>query len=364
MRRGRIFIYLALILIIGLGAAFLYILQQGGGGLALFQPTPTPAIRYVQVVSAGQNIPIGATITADILSSYEIPEDKLVEVLFTDPTAVIGKLAKYPISQGVPITSDMVVDRPEDLAQTGSETSTIIPPGMTAMSIPITRLSSVAYAIRDGDRINLIASMLFVDVDQNFQSALPNNTAELKPVGLPPDDPRVSTLVSPAGPQGRGEIDPTIERLFYVLPGEPQRPRLVSQMVLQDILVLHVGNFLLPEQEEQQRAAAAVGPTPTPEPGQPATITQITTPDIITLVVTPQDAVTLTYLVYGGARLTLTLRNPTDETRIETEAATLQYLLSQYAIPVPAKLPYALQPRIDVITQPFMPNDVLIVPAQ
>ena len=73
---------------------------------------------------------------------------------------------------------------------------------------------------------------------------------------------------------------------------------------------------------------------------------------MITLIVTPQDAVALTYLLYGGAKFTLALRAPDDSTRIETEAATLQYILSQYAIPVPAKLPYAIEPRVDKLLDP------------
>jgi pilus assembly protein CpaB len=78
------------------------------------------------------------------------------------------------------------------------------------------------------------------------------------------------------------------------------------------------------------------------------------------LVVTPQDAVTLTYLVYGNSKLTLTLRGSEDQSRVETEAATLGFLLSQYGIPVPAKLPYGTNPRIDDLIQPFMPNDIVI----
>ena len=48
----------------------------------------------------------------------------------------------------------------------------------------------------------------------------------------------------------------------------------------------------------------------------------------------------------------MTLRNVLDESRVATEAATLQFLLSQYNIPVPAKLPYAMQPRINNFTYP------------
>ncbi len=80
-------------------------------------------------------------------------------------------------------------------------------------------------------------------------------------------------------------------------------------------------------------------------------------PDVITLIVSPQDAVTLTYMVYTNAQMMMSLRNPSDQSRLATEAATLQFLLSQYNIPVPAKLPYSLQPRIDALTAPVLPNE-------
>jgi pilus assembly protein CpaB len=110
----------------------------------------------------------------------------------------------------------------------------------------------------------------------------------------------------------------------------------VCQAILQNAVVLKLGNFPLPQaaaaaaQQQQQNA-----PPPTP--------------DIVTLIVSPQDAVTLSYMIYTNANR---LRNPGDESRLATEAATLQFLLSQYNIPVPAKLPYALQPRIDALAAP------------
>ena len=48
--------------------------------------------------------------------------------------------------------------------------------------------------------------------------------------------------------------------------------------------------------------------------------------------------------MHTDADLSLTLRNPSDQLRQATEASTLQFLLSQYNIPVPAKLPYSLEP--------------------
>ena len=115
---------------------------------------------------------------------------------------------------------------------------------------------------------------------------------------------------------------------------------------------MKLGNFALtpitPQAAQQQTQQAQ-----TAAPGAP---------DIITLIVSPQDADTLSYMVYTNAQIMMTLRNPSDQSRLATEAATLQFLLSQYNIPVPAKLPYALQPKIDSLAKPTLSNDNL--PAQ
>ena len=117
---------------------------------------------------------------------------------------------------------------------------------------------------------------------------------------------------------------------------------------------MKLGNFTLP-----QATGQAVDTTT-----QPTTTEPQKAPDIVTLIVSPQDSITLTYLVYTNTQIMLALRNSSDKTRQATEAATLQFLLSQYNIPIPAKLPYAMQPRIDSLASPSLPNDVVTVPPQ
>jgi Flp pilus assembly protein CpaB len=354
MKRGRTILLLLLVLVIAAAAVLLFLNRRGGGSSA--QATPTPLVRYLDVIVAGQAIPRASIIKEDVLGTIQIPEDKIVEGMITDPNEVIGKLAKYPLEQGVPITKNMLADSVLQIAQGGSEAARLVPPGMTAISIPITRLSSAAYAIRDGDHVNVIATMLFVDLDQLSQAS----ELQLGSLTKNVQSGDISPKAEDGGRYGRVELDTTLNEPLYVIPSENQRPRLMSQMVLQDIRVLHMGNFKLPEQESVD-AQLALQPTPTPQPGgQPVNQTVGAQPDIITLVVTPQDAVTLTYLIYGNSELTLTLRGADDQSRVETEAATLGFLLSQYGIPVPAKLPYGITPRIDELVQPFMPNDIII----
>jgi pilus assembly protein CpaB len=83
---------------------------------------------------------------------------------------------------------------------------------------------------------------------------------------------------------------------------------------------------------------------------------------VITLIVSPQDAVTLNYLIYSGAQLTLALRNPNDAQADGTEAVTLSYLLDQYNIPIPVKLPYGSQPAVTALVPPVLSNDSTATP--
>lgn len=383
MRRGRIFIYLALILIAVLVAAYFFL--NKGGIFGNKGTTPTPSYSTVGIVIAGQNIPRGKLIASSDLSTINIPQTGFLPGEFNDVNLVVNQYAKFSIPQGRPIFETDVTKTAGGFSDTGSPWSALISPGMTAITIPISRLSSVGFGIRDGDHVNLIASMLLVDVDANYQSITPNLQAAL----LAPNSPAfwigsgtkdapggALTLVAGAqnvtaqsisglylSQQGRVELDPNFQYPFYIVPAEAQRPRLVTQMVLQNVLVLHVGTFPLASGTESQTTTSAV-PTATPVPGgTAAAATTVEKPDIITLVVTPQEAVTLTYLLNSGTQLTLTLRGPSDDiSRVDTEAATLQYLLSQYRIPVPAKLPYAMQPRVDQIVSPTLPNDIVPTP--
>ena len=370
MRRGRIFIYLALIIVVAVAGAALYYFKFRPVAPQALVGTQTPQIRYVEIITAGQNLLPGTIITEGMLSSIQIPEDKLVQGLFTKKADLVNKYAKYAVTQGVPITDSMVSTSPGNVNLPGSSWAPLIPQGLTAISIPITRLSSTAFAIRDGDYVNVIVTMLLVDVDPALQTVLPNKIAQLEEsttaTGEPSTIAGLLKITNGDVVQGHFEVDqvptdPVSNMLLYVQPFELQRGRLVTQMIMQNIQVLHTGTFALPGEPvtDQLAVGGAGAPTPTPAPSdQPQAAPVIVRPDIITLMVSPQDAVTLTYLIFSKAQITLSLRNPNDQTPIsQPDAASLEYLLTQYNIPVPAKLPYSLQPRLDDIQQPALPNN-------
>jgi pilus assembly protein CpaB len=272
-----------------------------------------------------------------------------------EENALVGQAARFSLEQGVIITSSMVGEAPADIA--GPPWAVNIPPGMVAVAVPANRLALLGYGVDDGAHVNVNACMLFVDVDPAWQTVLPNFTSAMRDVFAPPDDrpyisiePITTELTSR---QGRTEIDPTFQRPLYTIPSEPQRPRLVCQTILQNVVVLKLGNFVLEE--------PPTDPNATPSPAQAQ---QQAAPDIITLMVSPQDSISLNYFVYSGATLSMSLRNPNDTSRIAAESATLSSLLTQYNISLPAKLPYAAQPRVDFLTPPELPNDAVTVQPQ
>lgn len=382
MRRGRVFFILAFVLILGLVAVavvwYLFLrAPQGPTG----QATPTP--KPVMVVYITQNLTRGTELKQEMLAQIpwqqgQIPQGMVMGDRLMD---MVGEVVKYDLPSGIPLLESMLLKEGEIIPTSGSPWALNIPPGMVAVSIPASRIANVSYALRPGDHVNVIVTMMFVDVDTDFQTILPNFTGIAISSG-PPDpetneqppltvgvtslsqggviDPDTGRPAPPSplspGIYGKVIIDPVLGQAVYVVPSEAQRPRIVSHMLLQDVVVLQVGNFPLPGQEAQPQGTV----TPTPQ-GQQQGEEQVApaAPDVVTLIVRPQDAVTLNYVMAVqtklAASLNLVLRAANDNSRENVLPVTLQFLLEQYQIPVPARLPYSLNPRIDDVRMPYTP---------
>ncbi|MDZ4158629.1 MAG: RcpC/CpaB family pilus assembly protein, partial [Anaerolineaceae bacterium] len=313
----------------------------------------------VDILVLAQPVGRGGVITENVLVLVPYPKKEMVEGLFfTEKLAAIGKRARHDLQQGIPLTPNMLTDAP-----TGSYAAFSVPRGMVAISIPISPLTSVSNAIQPGDHVSIIASILLVDLDPQYQSETPNMMGTVVLPGPVPEalgGGNAATLThrlrgpTLGGYVGRTEFDQTMNQAFYSIPSEPQRPRLVSQMLVQDAIVLWVGEFPVGEQVTEQ-------PTPTPVPegevGAPPPVLPKITPSLISLIVTPQDAVTLNYLMLSRARLSLVLRSTGDDQPIPTDGVTLKYILDRYNIPNPEKLPFGIEPRLDIVNYPVFPNE-------
>ncbi|MEJ2012854.1 MAG: SAF domain-containing protein [Anaerolineales bacterium] len=376
MRRPRILILFAIILLLGVAAIYLLTRGGGGGQPAQGEQTPVVAPDVVFVAIAAQDIARGARIPDDGVVMSRMPANMVVETMISGNdeeairSAVVGRIARQDIGRGVPITEAMISEGTGDLLAGGSDASLAIPAGYTAIAIPMDRLSGVAYALKDGDVVDVLVSMLVVDVDPDFQTILPNfSTPLIAPGGTTEfPSPSITGNVGEYEDKDRGNqviLGKVVEEeetgaLFHVVPNEVQRPRAVTQRLVDSAQVLHVGTFALEgeattqvvSQQQPQGAGAPAG-----QEGQQVVATQVQPPDIITLIVTPQDALALNWAMKVGADLTLTLRAPNDSEPTETISVTLQYLIESYNITVPSRLSFSLQPRVDQLVEPKLPND-------
>src|SRR5258708_5362926 len=143
MRRGRVLIFLLLIVVIGLVVAFVAL-------RALLTPSTPAAPTTVSIIIAKQNIAQGQKITDDVLGTITIPQGDQNASEFSDDqkgALLNNKIAAIPLDQGTIITKGAITDASQVGAIAGPSWAANIPPAMVAKSIPTTRFSLDAYAI-------------------------------------------------------------------------------------------------------------------------------------------------------------------------------------------------------------------------
>jgi Flp pilus assembly protein CpaB len=360
--QGRVLIILALIIILAAIVVIVVLptLQGTPGpaisttpGTTVFQqpslPTPTP-LSFVNVVIAVQELPRGFRIPANAVDLRPWPEESAPFNGITNLEDVIGKIARTRIFREQPILTSMITDDFTSLAEVGSDAAAILPSGLIAVSVPINRLTSVSYAIQDGDRVDVILSMLFVDVDDVFQTISPNLITLFQI-----NEEGISTSQTLEGRPDSTSLGPAI-----ISPSERQRPRLLTQRTVQDALVLHVGDFPL------DGRLLGVPPTPTPVPdadaendqGTPVPSPTPALPTVVTLGVTPQDAVVLVWAIEARLPITMALRSASDTSRTSTQAVTLDYIMATFNINPPGKRQYTIEPAIRSVRQLLQEEEV------
>jgi len=163
MRRSRIFILLAIILLLGAAAAYLF-LGRGGDTGSEGEATPPP-VDVVFVAIAAQDISRGAKIPEDGVIMSRMNANLVVETMISGQdedeirSRIVDRIARQDIARGVPLTEAMLTDTSGDLLAGGSNAALAIPAGYTAIAIPMTRLSGIAFAMQDGDVVDVLITV-------------------------------------------------------------------------------------------------------------------------------------------------------------------------------------------------------------
>lgn len=303
----------------------------------------------VPILVALQDMPRGFVIPSDAYNNAvgvrewpraAVPVSAIVIEQGQDPAAIIreqvvGRILFTDVKREQPLLQTILVSDFSQLAQTGSDTAVLLPSGKVAISVPINEVTGTAFGLQPGDHISLIFSFVVVDVDQDFQTALPNWVFEVE-YGSIEDGARTTAAVNPLDGAIFGRID-TIPpgELANIVPSELQRPRLVSQLTVGDALVLHVGEY--PPGGE----ILGVDPAARADSGLP-----YEQPTVVTLGVSPQEAVVITWAINARVNINLVIRSVAGVSNAQTSSVTLQYIFETYNVTVPPRLTYSLEPSL------------------
>ena len=118
-----------------------------------------------------------------------------------------------------------------------------------------------------------------------------------------------------------------------------QKPRLASQLTLQDVRVLGVGRW---EHEEDQPTEEQQAQQPLPS----------VLPQYITVMVTPQDALVLKLAREHGVSIDLAVRAQDDAQQFTTQQVTLDYVMARFGVSLPGRQPYTIRDVEEVQPRP------------
>lgn len=120
--------------------------DDGGGGSA-------GAGALSPVVVAAEDISVGATITADMVTVRELPEDLTIAGAFEATEPVVGNVARVAIARGEQINSAKIGVPVPDKGLAG-----VVPAGMRAVSLEVSEVTAVGGLLLPGDRVDVLGT--------------------------------------------------------------------------------------------------------------------------------------------------------------------------------------------------------------
>jgi Flp pilus assembly protein CpaB len=101
------------------------------------------------VVVATANIPLGSKVQTNQVKVVQLAVSAILPGAFEDPTQVVGKTVRVPITNGAQVTSASFSD-------TGSVTDIVVPAGKRAIAVDVDQTTGVGTVIKSGDYVDMI----------------------------------------------------------------------------------------------------------------------------------------------------------------------------------------------------------------
>jgi Flp pilus assembly protein CpaB len=167
-RSNRLVILVGVLLAVLAFVAIVILLNQ--------QQEAAPEAEVTQtVLVATEDIDIGEEVTPDKVAKLDVPPDAAQGTPLTDPSAVSGQPAVFPIPEGSQVTGEAIglgnrlaVDLPR-----------LLEPGEKAISFQVDRVTGADFLVKPGDSIDIVMSQSITVLQETADSAA--NTDETAP---------------------------------------------------------------------------------------------------------------------------------------------------------------------------------------
>ena len=368
MRGNRSLVIIALVLIVlavVAGAVYFYLNMMAPGSASESDLVATPELEQVtmtELVVAIQNIPRGMPISVadNAISLQEWPNGNLPYEYYASLEEVDGKYARTEIPRGMPVMPDMVGRPGGMLSVSGSAAALFEPEDRVAYAIPFDTQGAIGWAVQPGDRVDVLAAL---NIEPVYTDFLDDGVKQFTYL-LSGEEGEAAQ----SSPYGGFELLPNGQwAAIYPVDSQPAvNPALLVQMTVQDAVVWHVGVWAQdagsggqPDLESDAEAdgvaplagGAAAAPTPVPVPEEAREV------ELVTLLVTREDALVLKYLFEMGADLDLALRPAgVTGTLLQTQPIWFRYILDKYQLPdsMPddAVAPVQVHPPLEALPEP------------
>jgi Flp pilus assembly protein CpaB len=304
VRRRTIAIIAAVVLALAAAGLVVWYVSSLRDEETTAEPTQT-------VLVAAADIP--ARTTGEAIVANNLVERKVIVVSAVAPGALTtesqlqGQILTVSVAKGQQLVeSQLGVPEEQSLSYR-------VKTGMRAISIAVDRRNAVGGAIKEGDRVDVIATFEageFGDV----QMIPPTTSSTVPPRGA--TGSTTSTTISTT-PMGLGMVlAPAEIARIKALTGFDLTPTVsnVSITILQQVEVLAM-DILLPVTTENERGGVLSG-------GGGSTTEEVPDSPVITLMVSPADAEKIVYAQTFG-KITFTLVPAQDTTKVETTGRAL-----------------------------------------
>ncbi len=148
-----------LILLIGLflaAVAFVGIILVLGGGGGTNEPG-IDATKTTMVVAAA-DIPLGATITADLVETQEVRNTELPAGAYTTEAEVVGRAVTTQLTKGQLVDANAF-----STTTVNPDVARLLDAGRRAMSIQVDQVSGVGTLVKPGDRVDVVIGISGAD---------------------------------------------------------------------------------------------------------------------------------------------------------------------------------------------------------